>query len=52
VSESLRGLGFAKVAQRFIFRGTTVATGNGDVSWAVTAENHSSNGRLLSLVRF
>jgi hypothetical protein len=29
------GLGFAKVAQRFIYRGTTVATGIGDVSWTI-----------------
>jgi hypothetical protein len=50
VSESLRGLGFAKATQRFIFGGTTVATDNGDVSWAVAAENHSRNGRLLSSV--
>jgi hypothetical protein len=51
VSESLRGLGFAKAAQRFIYRGTTVATGIGDVSRAIATENHSSNGRLSSSTR-
>jgi hypothetical protein len=35
VSESLWGLGFAKVMQWFIYRGTTVATSIGDVSRAI-----------------
>jgi hypothetical protein len=34
VSERLRGLRFAKAAQRFIYRRITVATGIGDVSRA------------------
>jgi hypothetical protein len=51
VSESLRGLGFAKTAQRFIYRGTTVATSIGDVSRAIATENHSSNGWLPSSTR-
>jgi hypothetical protein len=48
VSESLRGLGFAKAMQRFIYRGTTIATGISDVIRAVATENHSSDGRLPS----
>jgi hypothetical protein len=34
--------------QQFIYRGTTVATGTGEVSKAVATENHSSDERLLS----
>jgi hypothetical protein len=48
VSESLRGLGFAKAMQWFIDRRITVATGIGDVSRAVATENHGSNRRLPS----
>jgi hypothetical protein len=48
VSESLRGLGFAKAAQWFIYWGTTVATVIGDVSRAIAAENYSSDGCLPS----
>jgi hypothetical protein len=48
VSESLRGLGFAKAAQRFIYRRVTIAMGTDDVSRAVATENHSCNGRLPS----
>jgi hypothetical protein len=46
VSESLQQLGFANAAQQFIYRGTIVATGIGDVSRAVATENHSSDERL------
>jgi hypothetical protein len=49
VCEGLRGLGFAEDAQRFIYRGTTVATSIGDVSRAIATENLSSKGRLPSL---
>jgi hypothetical protein len=48
VSESLRGLGFAKVAQRFIYRGTTVATGISDIIKAVGTDTDSSDGPLPS----
>jgi hypothetical protein len=48
MSESFRGLGFAKVAQQFIYRRITVATDIDDVSRAVAIENHSSNGRVPS----
>jgi hypothetical protein len=48
VSESLRGLEFAKAAQQFIYRRITVATGIGDVIRVVATENHSSSGRLPS----
>jgi hypothetical protein len=44
VSESLRGLGFAIASQLFIFRGTTLPTGTGDVSRPVVAEDHNSEG--------
>jgi hypothetical protein len=47
VSESLRGLGFAK-AQQFIYRGTIVATDISDVIGVVATENHSSVGPLPS----
>jgi hypothetical protein len=43
MSESLRGLGFAKAAQRFIYRGTTVATGISDVIGTVATKNHSND---------
>jgi hypothetical protein len=46
VSESLRGLGFAKVTQQFIHRRTAVAMDIGDISRTIATENHSSNGRL------
>jgi hypothetical protein len=48
VSESLRGLGFAKVMQRFIYRRIAVATGISDISRAVATKNHNSNGWLPS----
>jgi hypothetical protein len=48
VSESLRGLGFAKETQQFIYRGTKVAKGISDVIRVVATENHSSNERLPS----
>jgi hypothetical protein len=48
VSESLRGLGFVNAAQRFIYRGTIVATSISDVIEAVATENHSSDGLLSS----
>jgi hypothetical protein len=44
VSESLRGLGFAKAAQRFTYRGTIVAMGISDIIMAIATENHSSDG--------
>jgi hypothetical protein len=43
-SESLRELGFAKAAQRFIYRIIIVAMGIDDVSKAIASENHNSNG--------
>jgi hypothetical protein len=46
VSESLRGLRFAKVMQQFICRGTTVATGISDIIGAIATENQSSDGPL------
>jgi hypothetical protein len=49
VSESLRGLGFAKTMQQFIYRGTTVATDISDIIGAIATENHSSDGPLPSL---
>jgi hypothetical protein len=48
VSESLRGLGFVKTAQWFIYRGTIVATGISDIIGVVATENHSSDGPLPS----
>jgi hypothetical protein len=51
VSESLRKLGFAKAAQRFIYTRITVATGISDINMAIAAENHSSNERLPSSAR-
>jgi hypothetical protein len=48
MSESHRELGFAMVPLWFIHRGTTVATGIGNVIRAVATENHSSDGRLPS----
>jgi hypothetical protein len=48
VSESLRGLEFAKVVQRFIYRVTTVTTSISDIIIVVGTENHSSDGRLPS----
>jgi hypothetical protein len=48
VSESLRGLGVAKAAQQFIYRGTTAAVAISDVIEAVITENHSSDGPLPS----
>jgi hypothetical protein len=44
VSESLRGLWFAKAVQQFINRRITVAKGIDDGSRAVATESHSSNG--------
>jgi hypothetical protein len=35
VSESIRELGFAMVVQRFIYKGTTVATGTGHIIRAI-----------------
>jgi hypothetical protein len=52
VSESLRELRFVKVAQRFIYIGSTVAMGIGDVSRAIATENHNSDGRLPSSARW
>jgi hypothetical protein len=49
VSECLRGLGFAKATQRFIYRRITVATSISDVSRAIATENHSNNGQLSSV---
>jgi hypothetical protein len=46
--ESLWRLGFGKVTQRFIYRGTTIATGISDVIRVVATENHSSDGPLPS----
>jgi hypothetical protein len=48
LSESLQGLVFAKVVQRFTYRGTTITTGIGDISKAIAIEKHSSNGWLPS----
>jgi hypothetical protein len=48
VSESLRGLGFAKAAQRFLYSGTKVAMGISDVNRAIVTKNHSSDGPLSS----
>jgi hypothetical protein len=48
VSESLRGLGFAKATQWFIYKGTAVAMGISDIIRSVATENHSSNGLLPS----
>jgi hypothetical protein len=48
VSESLRGLEFAKAVQRFIYRGTTVATGISYIIRAIATENQSSDGPLPS----
>jgi hypothetical protein len=48
VSKNLRGYGFAKYAQHFIYRGTTSGTGVGDVTRLVDTEDHSSNGRMTS----
>jgi hypothetical protein len=52
VSERLWGLGFAKATQRFIYRGTTVATGISDVIRVVATKNHSSEGSLRSSDRY
>jgi hypothetical protein len=52
VSESLRGLGFTKAMQWFIYRRITVATCISDVSRVVATENHGSNRRLPSVPRF
>jgi hypothetical protein len=52
VSESLWGLGFAKVTQRFIYRGTTVATGISDIIEAVGTDTDSSDGPLPSSDRW
>jgi hypothetical protein len=48
VSERLRRLGFTKATQRFVYRGTTVATCISDIIGAVATENHSSDGPLPS----
>jgi hypothetical protein len=48
VSESLRGLGFAKAMQQFIYRRITVEMSIGDVNRAIATDNHSSNGQLPS----
>jgi hypothetical protein len=48
VSESLQGLGFVKVVQRFIYRGTIVATVISDIIGAIATENLSSDGPLPS----
>jgi hypothetical protein len=44
VSASLRGLGFAKAAQQFIYRRITVETSITDVNRVIATDNHSSNG--------
>jgi hypothetical protein len=49
VSDKLRGLGFAIAAQWFIYRGTTLAMGTGDISRPVATEDHNSDGQLPSL---
>jgi hypothetical protein len=49
MSESLRGLGFAKAVQWFIYRGTIAVTSIGDISRAAATENHSSDGQLPPL---
>jgi hypothetical protein len=46
MSQTLWGLWFAKSMQRFIYRGTTIATCISDVSGAFATENHSSDGPL------
>jgi hypothetical protein len=46
VSESLRGLEFAKATQWFIYRGATVATCITDIIGVVATENHNSDGLL------
>jgi hypothetical protein len=33
-------------AQRYIYKGTIVATGISDISRAIATENHSSDGQL------
>jgi hypothetical protein len=48
VSESLQGLGLAKVTQWFIYVGTTVATCISDAIRAVATKNHSSDRPLSS----
>jgi hypothetical protein len=48
MSESLRGLEFTNSVQRFIYRGTIVATGISDIIRAVATENHSSDELLQS----
>jgi hypothetical protein len=48
MSESLRGIGFAKAVQWFIYRGTTVAMVISDIIEVVATENHSSDGPLPS----
>jgi hypothetical protein len=49
MSESLRGIGFAKITQQLIYRETTIAMGISDFIRVVATENHSSNGPLPSL---
>jgi hypothetical protein len=48
MSGSLRGLGFAKAMQQFIYRGIIVAMGISEVIGAVATENHNSDGPLPS----
>jgi hypothetical protein len=42
MSESLRGLGFAKAAQRFIYMGTIVVKGISDISRVIVTVIHIS----------
>jgi hypothetical protein len=50
MSENLQGLGFAKAAQQFIYKGTTSATDSGDITRHIATEDHSSNRRMMSYV--
>jgi hypothetical protein len=50
VSESFRGLGFARDTQWFIYRRIIVATGINDVSRAVAIGKHSSIGYPIDLL--
>jgi hypothetical protein len=48
MSENLRGLGFSKGVQRFIYRGTTTATNAGDVTRPIATEDHNGNWWMVS----
>jgi hypothetical protein len=50
VSESFRGLGFARDTQWFIYRRIIVATGINDVNRAIATGKHSSIGYPIDLL--